>query len=164
MSAKFAQYVALSSPERVIALILIAGCPTGQIELPAELIADWLDREGDAARMTDVPQPFMTRRPGAHLLQRFGEDAARVRRPALQGTLDAVMLSSFADRVASLTVPTLVIGGRGDPMFTPDTLRDAVGAPLTTARVALLDSGHEIPIEAPEELAALIEAFLAGLG
>lgn len=31
------------------------------------------------------------------------------------------------------------------------------------ARLAVLDAGHEIPLEQPRELAALIEAFLAGL-
>jgi hypothetical protein len=42
-------------------------------------------------------------------------------------------------------------------------LRAGVVPPLR-ARLALLDGGHEVPIEAPHELAALIEAFLAGGG
>ena len=46
----------------------------------------------------------------------------------------------------------------------PDALRAAVVAPLAGARLALVDCGHEVPIEAPRELAALTEAFLAGLG
>ena len=50
---------------------------------------------------------------------------------------------------------------RGDPLF-PDMLRADVVAPLAGARFALVDAGHEIPVEAPVELAALIEAFLAG--
>ena len=49
-------------------------------------------------------------------------------------------------------------------MFRPELLRAAVVAPLPGARLALLDSGHEVPIELPGQLAALIEAFLAGLG
>ena len=49
-------------------------------------------------------------------------------------------------------------------MFTPDLLREAVAAPLPGARLVLLDAGHEIAIELPGQLAALIEAFLAGLG
>ena len=49
-------------------------------------------------------------------------------------------------------------------MFAPELLRAAVVAPLPGARLALVDAGHEIPIELPRELAALIEAFLAGLG
>ena len=37
-------------------------------------------------------------------------------------------------------------------------------APLPHARLALLDCNHEIPIEQPRELAALLQAFVAGLG
>jgi pimeloyl-ACP methyl ester carboxylesterase len=48
-------------------------------------------------------------------------------------------------------------------MFTPELLREAVAAPLHGARLTLLDAGHEIAIEVPDQLAALIEAFLAGL-
>jgi len=49
-------------------------------------------------------------------------------------------------------------------MFPPDALRAAVVAPLAGAQLALVDAGHEIPIEAPRELAAMIDAFLADLG
>ena len=48
-------------------------------------------------------------------------------------------------------------------MFPPELLRDAVVASLPGARLALLDAGHEIAIEVPGQLAALIEAFLGGL-
>jgi pimeloyl-ACP methyl ester carboxylesterase len=83
-----------------------------------------------------------------------------VTRAALEGTLDAVA-PSFMDRVGAIAIPTLVVGGSGDPMFGPELLETAVVAPLADARLELLDCGHEIPIEAPQELAALIAAFLA---
>jgi pimeloyl-ACP methyl ester carboxylesterase len=164
MSAKFGQYVAVSAPDRVVGQILVAGCPAGEVPLPREITDDWLSREGDAVRMAQVPGPYMTRPVEPEVIERFGRDAATVGRGALEGTLDAVMTTSFTDRLSSIAMPTLVIGGSGDPMFGPDALRAAVVAPLAGARLALIDCGHEIPIEAPRELAALIEAFLAGLG
>ncbi|MEA2478918.1 MAG: non-heme chloroperoxidase [Thermoleophilaceae bacterium] len=164
MSAKFCQYVSLLAPERVVGQILVAGCPAGEVPLPSETIADWLSREGDPVRMAQVPEPYMTRPVEPEVLERFGRDAATVGRTALEGTVSAVMTTSFTDRLASITIPSLVVGGSGDPMFGPDALRAAVVAPLAGARLALLDCGHEVPIEAPRELAALIEAFLAGLG
>jgi non-heme chloroperoxidase len=164
MSAKFGQYVSLVAPDRVLGQILIAGCPAGELPLPGEMIDDWLSREGDAMRMAQLPEPFMTRPVEPELIARFGRDAATIGRPALEQTLDAVMATSFTDRLASISAPSLVVGGSGDPMFPPDLLRAAVVAPLAGARLALIDCGHEIPIEAPRELAALIEAFLAGLG
>jgi pimeloyl-[acyl-carrier protein] methyl ester esterase len=164
MSAKFCQYVSLLAPDRVVGQILIAGCPAGEIPLPREMTDDWLSREGDALRLAQISEPFMTRPVEPELMERFGRDAATVGRAALAGTLDAAMIASFTDRLASISIPSLVIGGSGDPMFPPDALRAAVVPPLRGARLALIDCGHEIPIEAPHELAGMIEAFLAGLG
>jgi non-heme chloroperoxidase len=164
MSAKFAQYVSVLAPDRVVGQILVAGCPAGEIPLPRETTDDWLSRERDPVRMAQVPEPYMTRSVAPELIERFGRDAATVGLAALEGTLNAVMTTSFTDRLGSITTPSLVVGGSGDPMFPPDALRATVVAPLAGARLALIDCGHEIPIEAPHELAALIEAFLAGLG
>lgn len=164
MSAKFGQYVSVLAPDRVIGQILIAGCPTGEITLPREMTDDWLSREGDPAGLAQVSEQFMTRPVEPELMERFGSDAATIGRAALEGTLTAVMTSSFTDRLGSITIPSLVIGGSGDPMFPPDALRAGVVAPLAQARLELIDCGHEIPIEAPRELAALIDAFLADLG
>lgn len=163
MGAKFGQYLALVAPERVRGLFLLAGCPTGEIPLPAELTEDWLGREGDAGRMAEIAEMYSSNAIEPQLLERFGEDAALVGRAALEGSLDAAVATSFADRVGAIAAPTLAVGGIHDGMFTPELMREAVVAPLPVARLALVDAGHEIPIELPRQLAALIEAFLAGL-
>jgi len=51
-----------------------------------------------------------------------------------------------------------------DPLLSPDILRQAIVGPPPRARLALRDCGHETPLEKPQETAALLEAFLAGLG
>jgi pimeloyl-ACP methyl ester carboxylesterase len=160
MSAKFCQYVSMLAPDRVLGQILVAGCPAGEIPLPREMVDDWLSRAGDGPRLAQVAEPFMTRPVSPEVMDRFGQDAALISRAALEGTLDAAMTTSFTP---SSTAPTLVIGGSGDPMFPPDALRTAVVAPLAAARLELIDCGHEVPLEAPVELAGLIEAFLAQL-
>ena len=163
MSGKFAQYLSLLAPDRVVGQILVAGSPATEIPLPPELLADWLSHEGDALGMVAIAQAYVTQPIEPQLQERFGQDAATVSRAALQGTLDAACTTSFADRVGSIPAPTLVVGGSGDPMFSPDALRAGVVAPLPRARLVLVDAGHEVPIERPRELAALIEAFLAAL-
>lgn len=163
MSAKFGPYLALVAPARVRGLILVAGCPFGEIPLPRELTDDWFGRAGDAGRMAELAVGYSSNPIAPHLLERFGEDAAKVGRAALEGTLHACLTTSIADRVGEIAIPTLVVGGINDAFFTPDLLRDAVAAPLPAARLALLDAGHELAIEVPQQLAALIEAFLAGM-
>jgi pimeloyl-ACP methyl ester carboxylesterase len=163
MSAKFGQYLALVAPERVQGLILVAGCPAGELSLPGELADDWIAREGDAARLAEIATAYASKAIDPQALERFGEDAAVIARAALEGTLKAADATSFADRVGEITAPALVVGGLHDPMFSPDLLRQAVVGPLRGARLALIDSGHEVGLEAPRELAALVEAFLAAL-
>ena len=91
-------------------------------------------------------------------MERFG-GSRHVGRAALAGTLNAVMASSFTaglDHGADAGHR-----GVGDAMFPPDALRAAVVAPLADARL-----NHRLrsrdPDRGPRELAALIEAFLAG--
>jgi pimeloyl-ACP methyl ester carboxylesterase len=156
MSAKFAQYVAGRHPARVLGQVLIAGCPVGELSLPAELVADWYGRAGDAARMIEIARSCITQPVEEELLDAFGRDAARVPLETLQGTMEAVTTTSFAPP----SVPTLVVGGATDWMFPPDVLRDGVAGAIHGARLELLDCCHEIPTELPVELAALIAGFV----
>ena len=73
------------------------------------------------------------------------------------------MYISVAEKVASSRTPTLVVGGIHDPIFSPDALLGWV-ASMPRARLALLDSNHDIPLEQPREFAAVLEAFLTGIG
>ena len=164
MGARFALYLAARAPERVAGLVLVAGCPTGEIPLPPELLADWCGRRGDAWRMADLLRSFSKRPVDPAVLDRFGQDAARIPLAALQGTLESACDASFTVDLGAIAAPVLVVGGSDDAMFTPDLLRAAVVAPLPKARFLVLDANHEIPAEAPRELAIAIAAFLAGLG
>jgi pimeloyl-ACP methyl ester carboxylesterase len=163
MSGKFAQYVACIEPSRVGGQVLVAGSPAGEIALPDEMLDDWYSRAGSAELMIELVREFVVAPVDEAALERFGRDAAAVPRSALEGTMSACITSSFSDRLATMTAPTLVVGGLHDTMFTPDLLREAIVAQIPGARLALLDCGHEIPLEEPRALAALIEAFLAGL-
>jgi 3-oxoadipate enol-lactonase len=157
MSGKFAQYVSSRYPERVLGQILVAGCPVGELPLPPELLADWYSRAGDAEGMVGIATACMTQPVSQEVLERFGRNAARVPLTALQGTMEDVTSTSFA----AAPIPTLVVGGLHDPIFSPDALRDGVAGPVPDARLELLDCGHEIPIELPREFAALVSAFIA---
>ena len=80
----------------------------------------------------------------------------------LDESLRTCLSASFVNRPTDAP-PTLVVGGLHDLIFTPEIMRDAVVAAIPGARLVLLDSNHEIPVERPREMAGLLEAFLAGL-
>lgn len=163
MSGRFVQYLSVVAPKRLRGQVLAAGCPASPIPLSEETRCDWVSRAGDAERLKEVTAMFLTKPVEAAVLERFGNEAAKASRVALDETLKTCMYISFAEKVAASRTPTLVVGGVHDPIFPPEALRGWV-ASMPRARLALLDSNHEIPIEQPREFAAVLEAFLAGIG
>ena len=70
----------------------------------------------------------------------------------------------FSDRLSATRARTLVVAGAHDHLLSSDYLREEIVRKIPAARLALLDCGHEIPLELPQETGALIEAFVSGLG
>ena len=164
MSGKFAQYLSCISADRVEGQVLIAGAPAGAIPFPPETYQYFLSCAENREMMREMISQFIKEPVQPEVMDRFLDCAIKVSPGALEGTLNTCINASFAEMLAQVRTRTLVIGGAHDPIFSPEALRQGVVAPLSGARLALVDSSHEIPIEKPQELAALIEAFLVGLG
>jgi pimeloyl-ACP methyl ester carboxylesterase len=163
MGGKFVQHFALRYPERVAGLILVAGTQASPVPLPAEVLADWYGRAGNADAIKELLGTFLTGPVAEAALERFGREFAAIPRAALEGSLNATMESDFAHEIHTLDVPTLVVAGARDEFFTVELLRATIATAIDGARMAIVDCGHEIPLERPRELAAIVEAFLAGL-
>ena len=162
MSGRFAQYLSVLAPKRILGQVLVAPCPASPIQLPEETRREWVSLTGDAERFKAIVAQFLSRAVDPQVIDKFGKEAAKAARAALDGTLRTLVQASFADKVTSLQTPTLIVGGIHDGLFPPDLLREWF-KPAPCSRLAFLDSNHEIPIEQPRELAALLEAFLAGI-
>jgi pimeloyl-ACP methyl ester carboxylesterase len=163
MSGKFAQYVATCRPERVSGLVLVAGFQASEIPFPEEVIRDWVSREGDRERMRELLSPFISEPVDAAVLKGFVDNAVKVPAAVLDCTLRTCVSTSFADRVESLRMPVLVVGGRRDAYFPPEAVAQLARS-LPCARGIALECNHEVPMERPHELAHVIEAFVSGLG
>jgi pimeloyl-ACP methyl ester carboxylesterase len=163
MGAKFALHLAVAHSDRVAALVLVSGTPAATIPLPPEMLDDWYSRAGDVGALKAMVAPFLTGPVDEVAYDRFARGAARVPRSALEGTMQVTLETDFASSLPSIVAPTLVIAGARDTLFTPELLRESLVNQIPGARLAVVDCGHEIPLERPREFAALIEAFLAGL-
>jgi len=64
------------------------------------------------------------------------------------------------DRLHELPFPVLIVGAEGDQLVPAEDLRD-MATRLPAARLEMIaqDTGHMIPLEAPEPLADLLNAF-----
>ena len=165
MSGRWAQWMACTQPDRVVGQILIASVPAADIPFPDDLKEQWLQ----SVQQRDTFEPWLrqfTKEPlPPAVVEHYFRAVTATPQRSLSETLDMCRQGGqFMDKLPAVRAATLVIGGRHDPMLSPDALRQAIVGPIPRARLALLDCGHETPLEKPQETAALVEAFLAGLG
>jgi non-heme chloroperoxidase len=164
MSGKFAQYVATVHPERVLGLVLIAPVPASEFPVPPETAKAWCDTQHDRnAAFSTILQPFTKIPVRRELTELFLDDFGKAARIGLEETLNVCGLS-FVEHAKKIRIPTLVLAGNYDPLLTPDMLKSTIMTQVTGARMVALPCGHEIPQEMPEQTAALLEAFLSGIG
>jgi non-heme chloroperoxidase len=163
MSGKFAQYIAAVHPERILGLVLIGPVPASEFPIPAEVGGAWCDAQHNRDTFKQILAPFIRIPIKAELTEAFLDDFEKAARVALEQTLEMCALS-FAEQMREVRMPTLVLAGSYDPLASLDLLRATVLSQVAGARMITLPCGHEIPQEMPQQAAALLEAFLSGLG
>jgi pimeloyl-ACP methyl ester carboxylesterase len=160
MGGKLAQYLPLVEPARVQALVLVASPSAGELPTP-NFVREWVELAGNPQAFIDrTITPYLRRPVPENVLRRLGENAAKIPRAYLERTLNLVSSTSFIERLHSVRIPALVVSSAQDPVHSTES--DVV-ASLPNARLEILDSGPEIPMELPAELAHLIEEFVAEL-
>lgn len=162
MAGKFCRYMAYLEPSRVCGQVLIAPPGPEPLGVPREAFAPWLEAAPDPQRFRPILSQYITQPVREDLLARYCANVASASRVALEGTID-MFYESIVDEVSGVRVPTLVIAGAGDPIFTPDYVRRFVVESIPGARLITLPCGHEVPIEMPKETAWILQAFVAGL-
>lgn len=155
--------MACSRPERIVGQVLIGPAPASAMPLTTELADDWVRSVSTRDTYHRFENQF-TKNPLPEDVLDDGFAAAHgTPEHSLRETLRMCAQPGFEEELASVRVPTVVIGGKHDPFLTPDYLRKELVARIPGARFALLDCGHNLPQEMPMETAAVIEGFLAGL-
>lgn len=159
-----AQQVAVTSPDRVAGLVLV-GSPRSLQGRPA--FAD--EVEG----LTDPVSPDWVRQsltwfpayhdiPAWYLDDRVDDGAgvpAHVWRDAFQGLITA----QPPTETGTITAPTLVIWGQRDELL-PRDHAERLAAVIPSSRLTVYpDTGHLVLWEQPEQVAADVAAFVAGL-
>jgi len=157
---------AVAHPERVKSLVLIANSAKGL--KPAEVLA----RERIVAMLERNAYAGMSRQRLRELLHPSHVDDETIVGPIQQMALDLgkeVLLTQFAttidrpdlmDRLAELSFPVLIVGAEEDNLVPPEDLRQmAARFPDACLQMLSGDTGHMIPLEAPEALARHMLAF-----
>ncbi len=95
-------------------------------------------------------------------MERLLDDAAKIPVACIQGAYDAWTTGGFADKLAAVACPTLVVA-TDDPFLPPAFLEQAVVSLIRGAKLAHLPGpGHYPLVERPKETAAMVRAFVDG--
>jgi pimeloyl-ACP methyl ester carboxylesterase len=162
---------AVAHPERVRSLVLIANSARG---LKAEEV---LARERIVAMLERNAYAGMSRQRLRELLHASHLDDESIVGPIQQMALDLskeVLLTQFAttidrpdlmDRLSALGFPVLIVGAEDDNLVPREDLEQmAANFPNAVLHMLGGDTGHMIPLEAPQSLAGHMQAFYANAG
>jgi len=158
MGGKIAQYVALEAPPHLERMILVAPGRAQAVPVQARHRALAEAAFGSRDRIEQFQRAAMSRTVSFAAMERIVEDALLAPREAWFGWYDYGRLTDFSDRLGSIAIPTYVIAGEKDPLAPPDRVkRDVAGLIPKALFFSYKNAGHNLPIEAPDEIAAFIE-------
>lgn len=157
MGGKIAQFVALDPPPNLKRIVLVApGTACAATPSPTHRALAFA-AFGSRTRIERFLRAAMYRDIAPDALEHLIDDALLASREAWFDWYDRGRLEDFADRVGSITMPTLVVAGDRDTLVPPHRLRrDVAGAIPGAALVTMRNVGHNIPVELPDELASVI--------
>ena len=156
---------ALAHPDRVIGQVftnsnsaLAPTTPSVTDEVRRERAAAF-ERRGRAALEAMPFYPKRTGRLAPQVEDELVRDAERIDLAAFAQTLTHTIPGlSVADRLAEISVPTLLVNGVREKTFQP--FRDQAAATIPGLQVVDLDGGHPINLDRPAEFTAAVRAFL----
>jgi non-heme chloroperoxidase len=164
LSGRWIQWMACTQPGRVIGQILLAPVPAADIPFPDEMRHHWLQAVQQRELFEPLARQWCKEPLRAEQFETYFTSVSTTPQFSLNATLDmCTSAGTFIEKLQMISAPTLVIGGQHDPLLPLDFVRQAIVQAIPGARLAVVDCGHEIPLEKPRETAALFEAFLAGL-
>ena len=164
MGGKIAQFVTATAPERVLGQLLALPVPASPLPLPQPVIELYRSCPGNRANFWLTLSLAMCEMPSPVLRDKMLNDCLQAGKEALLQTFEQLILQGdCTDAVKKTTVPTVVVG-TDDPIMTLDLLKATVMAQVPGAQlVHVPHAGHYPHLVRPQEFAAVVRAFCAGL-
>lgn len=162
MGGQIAQWIAAEAPARVQGLLTLCAVPASGAALPPEARALFSSAAGDEGKLGTILDLACKQLP-AEARARMVANALPIDDACIRGAFEAWSEGGFSDRLGAITAPTLVVA-TDDPFLPPALQRAEIQQRIAQARFAYLPGpGHYPPNERPQETAAIVSAFLAGL-
>lgn len=165
MGGKVAQLLAARRPQGLAGLVLVAPSPPVPLNLPPDALAAMESAYVSQASVEAAIDGMLSaKRLAAASRQRVIEDSLRGSPEAKAAWPRYASQEDISREVASIEVPTTVISGELDRVDSVATLRDELLPRIPQARMHVLpETGHLSPLESPDQVAALIHAFIGNI-
>ena len=158
MGGKIAQFVATEQPPALERLVLVAPGTARAYAMNPKHRALAEAAFGSRKRIERFQRAAMTRDVAPEVMERIVSDALLAQREAWFGWYDRGRTADFADRLDRIATPTVVVAGENDPLAPPARVkRDVANRIAGAVFVELRNAGHNLPVEAPNEIAGVIE-------
>lgn len=161
LGGMIAMETALLFPERVATLVLI--CTSADIDR-----AVWTERVKSvhASDVAAIADGAMARFLSPQFAAAHTDTAASIRRTLLAtqgyaGAAAAIRDGELVGRLASITLPTLILSGNHDISMPFDPHSRTLLSTISGSKSVQIDAGHLAPVEAPHAVAQVIDAFLS---
>ncbi|CAL9370299.1 Putative aminoacrylate hydrolase RutD [Streptomyces sp. enrichment culture] len=152
-------HLAVHHPERLTSLAVICSSAHFNGAKPWEERAATVRREGLAKLAAGADARWFT--PG-FTVPELVRDHREADPAAYAACCDALAAFDIRDRLAEITVPTLLIAGRDDPATPPAHLREIADAVAGSALVEIPGASHLAPAERPEAVLTALRGHLDG--
>jgi pimeloyl-ACP methyl ester carboxylesterase len=161
MGAAVAQRFAIDRPDAVEGLVLVAPVPAGGMEFPPKVDAFFRSLPGNPAATHAWLERLTYREAPPDVRALLREAAAAVAPEVALESYESWSKANFADEAATIATPTLVLAAAGDR---PEFARERVAELIPGSRYEIVaEAAHYAPVEVPEQIAGLIERFIANL-
>lgn len=160
MGGKVAQYLASERPPQLQKLLLVAPGTAAGGRPSERQRALAVETFGSRSKIEAFQRAAMGVAVPEERMRRIVEDALVAQREAWFGWYDRGRFTGFHERLASIAVPTLCVGGAKDPLVPPSRLKREVAQAIPGSLfVTLRNAGHNLPVETPEEIAGALARF-----
>lgn len=163
MGGAIAAYLAATSPDRIAGTVLISPVPPSGFTLPPDYAALFRSSTGNRDAQRTILGAGVKQMSDADREATL-DDSVRTSEAAIQQGFDSWSKASFADKMTHVKSPFLVVAS-DDPFMPAEFLHKTVIALVPHGRLVYVPGpGHYTHAERPRETAAIVGAFLAGLG
>lgn len=166
MGGKVAQLLAGRNifRNRLKGMVLLAPAPPTPLQLPEDMKEQQRTAYSSPVSAEFVIRNVLTSRPlSEEVVQVLVSDMIKGNRFAREAWPEYGMGESILEEARGVEVPVLVVVGSEDRVETEERVRREVLAHLRGEMVVVEGAGHLLPVEAPKEVAGLIEGFIGKL-